>query len=123
MRPLGNATTCLTCKCTCYYGCPSESVSQWMGCIDPHGCCTVCPLKCKWNLHQNLPFESMMKKVRQDLENAREEIGCAICGESGLAMAALDPCGHVPACFECSEPLNKCPLCRSTVTKKLRLYL
>jgi len=47
---------------------------------------------------------------------------CAVCLEEPLEVA-LRPCGHVCVCLECADKLDRCPMCRSVVKRKTRVYL
>ncbi|XP_036418812.1 E3 ubiquitin-protein ligase LRSAM1 [Colossoma macropomum] len=46
---------------------------------------------------------------------------CVVCMEAGCQMVFL-PCGHVCCCQVCSDALHSCPLCRSTISQRIRLY-
>ncbi|XP_042365780.1 E3 ubiquitin-protein ligase LRSAM1 [Plectropomus leopardus] len=46
---------------------------------------------------------------------------CVVCMETGSQIIFL-PCGHVCCCQVCSEALQNCPLCRSTISQRVRLY-
>ncbi|XP_037548432.1 E3 ubiquitin-protein ligase LRSAM1 [Nematolebias whitei] len=47
---------------------------------------------------------------------------CVVCMETETQIIFL-PCGHVCSCQVCSNALQKCPLCRSYITQRIRLYL
>ncbi|KAI4875774.1 hypothetical protein NFI96_024286 [Prochilodus magdalenae] len=46
---------------------------------------------------------------------------CVVCMEAGSQVVFL-PCGHVCCCQVCSDALHSCPLCRSTISQRIRLY-
>ncbi|KAM9338609.1 E3 ubiquitin-protein ligase LRSAM1 [Symphorus nematophorus] len=46
---------------------------------------------------------------------------CVVCMETGSQIIFL-PCGHVCCCGVCSDALQNCPLCRSTIAQRIRLY-
>ncbi|XP_072228108.1 E3 ubiquitin-protein ligase LRSAM1 [Leuresthes tenuis] len=46
---------------------------------------------------------------------------CVVCMETGSQVIFL-PCGHVCCCHICSEALQNCPLCRSSISHRIRLY-
>ncbi|XP_072528535.1 E3 ubiquitin-protein ligase LRSAM1 isoform X2 [Salminus brasiliensis] len=46
---------------------------------------------------------------------------CVVCMEAGSQVVYL-PCGHVCCCLVCSDALHSCPLCRSVITQRIRLY-
>ncbi|KAI4795164.1 hypothetical protein KUCAC02_031599 [Chaenocephalus aceratus] len=46
---------------------------------------------------------------------------CVVCMETGSQVIFL-PCGHVCCCHGCSEAMQNCPLCRSNISQRVRLY-
>uniref|UniRef100_UPI003AAD54BC E3 ubiquitin-protein ligase LRSAM1 isoform X3 n=1 Tax=Centroberyx gerrardi TaxID=166262 RepID=UPI003AAD54BC len=46
---------------------------------------------------------------------------CVVCMETGSQVIFL-PCGHVCCCQICSDALQNCPLCRSNIAQRIRLY-
>uniref|UniRef100_A0A3B5KXD4 RING-type domain-containing protein n=1 Tax=Xiphophorus couchianus TaxID=32473 RepID=A0A3B5KXD4_9TELE len=44
---------------------------------------------------------------------------CVVCMETGVVFL---PCGHVCCCQVCSDALQNCPLCRSNISQRIRLY-
>ncbi|XP_036972970.1 E3 ubiquitin-protein ligase LRSAM1 isoform X2 [Acanthopagrus latus] len=46
---------------------------------------------------------------------------CVVCMETGAQVIFL-PCGHVCCCQVCSDALQNCPLCRSNISQRIRLY-
>ncbi|KAM7393354.1 hypothetical protein PAMA_008151 [Pampus argenteus] len=46
---------------------------------------------------------------------------CVVCMETGAQIIFL-PCGHVCCCQVCSDALQNCPLCRSSISQRIRLY-
>lgn len=46
---------------------------------------------------------------------------CVVCFETGSQVIFL-PCGHVCCCQVCSEALQNCPLCRGTISQRIRLF-
>lgn len=46
---------------------------------------------------------------------------CVVCMETGAQVIFL-PCGHVCCCQVCSDALQNCPLCRSSISQRIRLY-
>lgn len=57
---------------------------------------------------------------KQSRKRGREE-ECAVCW-SRPAQVALDPCGHLCACPTCADKLDRCPICRGSIDKRLRVY-
>ena len=59
-------TNCLTCKRTCHYPCALKDDDQKAGCAAmcrDTGKCRVCPAKCYWNIHKNLPHKYEIERV------------------------------------------------------------
>uniref|UniRef100_A0A8C6KIK0 Leucine rich repeat and sterile alpha motif containing 1 n=1 Tax=Nothobranchius furzeri TaxID=105023 RepID=A0A8C6KIK0_NOTFU len=46
---------------------------------------------------------------------------CVVCMETGPQVIFL-PCGHVCCCQVCSDALQGCPLCRSSIAQRIRLF-
>jgi hypothetical protein len=46
---------------------------------------------------------------------------CTICLVN-RRIIALAPCGHIPSCDSCSRKLETCPLCRTAISFRLRVY-
>uniref|UniRef100_A0A8C1J1F0 Leucine rich repeat and sterile alpha motif containing 1 n=1 Tax=Cyprinus carpio TaxID=7962 RepID=A0A8C1J1F0_CYPCA len=46
---------------------------------------------------------------------------CVVCMEHESQVIFL-PCGHVCCCQTCSDALQSCPMCRGTVSQRVRLY-
>jgi len=62
---------------------------------------------------------------RVSIENEDNEIEieneCVVCLDK-QSDAVFLPCGHVCCCFECSAALKLCPMCRTGITQKIRIY-
>jgi GTP-binding protein EngB required for normal cell division len=56
--PLGtNTTTCRNCNFTCHNGCAYSDDRDKAGCCAKSGgSCTICPNKCHWSNHSNVPY-------------------------------------------------------------------
>ncbi|XP_033844845.1 E3 ubiquitin-protein ligase LRSAM1 [Periophthalmus magnuspinnatus] len=46
---------------------------------------------------------------------------CVVCMETGSQVIFL-PCGHVCCCQVCSDALQNCPMCRATISQRIRLF-
>ncbi|KAF7688727.1 E3 ubiquitin-protein ligase LRSAM1 [Silurus meridionalis] len=46
---------------------------------------------------------------------------CVVCMEDRSLVVFL-PCGHICCCQVCSDALQSCPLCRSCISQRIRLY-
>lgn len=52
-----NTTTCTECDKTCHTSCIfANDADKQRCCVMSSGHCTVCPKKCHWTKHQNLPY-------------------------------------------------------------------
>merc|ERR1712130_150216 len=77
--PLGAnryTTTCTVCDFTCHNPCPYEANGDKSKCkvMDSRGYCTVCPSKCHWTLHKNMPYkvvwsQTNVTRTAQDLRD------------------------------------------------------
>lgn len=47
---------------------------------------------------------------------------CSICMERDKNIL-FEPCHHITSCAECSEKLNECPICRTIIDKKIKVFL
>ena len=47
---------------------------------------------------------------------------CKICVDNKLGVVFL-PCGHFVTCTSCAASLQKCPVCRSTISNLVKTYL
>ena len=58
LKPGIHTTTCLKCSYTCHENCPYADNEQKKNCtsMDSNGYCKVCPGKCHWTNHKNLPY-------------------------------------------------------------------
>ena len=76
--PVGqHTTTCLKCNRTCHEDCKIPDNSDKKRCIamDWNGYCKVCPNKCIWSEHKNLPYLIHLekKKVVKTYEQTKEK--------------------------------------------------
>ena len=65
--PVGqHTTTCLKCNRTCHDNCAIPDDSGKRGCVamDGKGYCMVCPNKCIWSEHKNLPYVIHLEKKK-----------------------------------------------------------
>jgi len=60
--------------------------------------------------------------VEDDVKEEEEiENECVICMDQQSDCVFL-PCGHVCCCFKCSTSLRTCPMCRTVITQKIRIF-
>lgn len=55
-------------------------------------------------------------------EEGSKTSDCSIC-LSTTANVVFVPCGHMCVCSSCSKAVDKCPMCRSTITVKQKVYV
>ena len=46
---------------------------------------------------------------------------CAICMDE-CADTVLYKCGHMACCFDCSQRIQICPICRTVITDRIKVY-
>jgi len=64
------------------------------------------------------PKQEFKQKVKAEGEEPKM---CVICEEAEVDTALLE-CGHMSFCQKCAEPLKECPMCRSAVVRRVRIY-
>ena len=47
---------------------------------------------------------------------------CSICLQNNVSIICI-PCNHVCSCHSCSISLDKCPICRTDIRQKSKIYL
>ncbi|XP_064615418.1 E3 ubiquitin-protein ligase XIAP-like isoform X2 [Liolophura sinensis] len=62
------------------------------------------------------------KSLREKNRELIEQTLCKICLENKMCITFL-PCGHLVSCAECAPALRKCPICRSTIKGRVRVYM
>jgi hypothetical protein len=50
------------------------------------------------------------------------KLECIICFDAD-AQIAFNPCGHLNVCMYCAPSLTQCPICRTEILSKLRVFL
>lgn len=58
-------------------------------------------------------------------EIASDHKECCVCLEplESVIMVALNPCGHTKICKDCAGALSECPICRTKIEGRLRLFV
>jgi len=77
-------------------------------------------------------LEEMLKLTLKKVEEKKQELkvkqiyddqkSCNLCMDKQKNIALM-PCGHVCVCSECCESLIKCPVCRSTIHQKVKVFI
>ena len=78
-------------------------------------------------LHSSTKEAEALRKRLQMLDKARERRSaeikvCLICLDNDLEVI-LEPCFHVVMCYRCSDQLRYCPVCRTTILSKKKVFL
>ena len=47
---------------------------------------------------------------------------CSICCDREFQIVFL-PCQHITSCEQCSKRMKNCPICRSNIDRRLRVYI
>lgn len=80
-------------------------------------------------LNKEINFNRQVIKREKEIERKMEQIlfaknsdsKCSICYQK-LKDSVLRPCNHNVTCFDCAEKLDKCPICRKKIKKKLKIF-
>ena len=70
--------------------------------------------------------EEIQKCLDQEQKDLIENLQCCVCQDQKKTILLL-PCRHLCICQTCSDAtgtskLSKCPVCRSTIVEKLKVY-
>ena len=79
---------------------------------------TVCFTFKRW--HNNLLFHSNNSHIK--VHEIINKDGCSICFEDIKEKYACVPCGHTTTCLNCLKDLTNCPICRTNIESKLKLF-
>ncbi|CAF1184253.1 unnamed protein product [Rotaria sp. Silwood1] len=61
----------------------------------------------------NAPLESSSASNSED--------ACKVCLDAEANCAFIE-CGHIVSCLNCAKLLTRCPICRETIKRTLRIY-
>ncbi|CAF2730480.1 unnamed protein product [Rotaria sp. Silwood2] len=61
----------------------------------------------------NAPLESSSASNSED--------ACKVCLDAEANCAFIE-CGHIVSCLNCAKLLTRCPVCRETIKRTLRVY-
>ncbi|XP_014785152.1 baculoviral IAP repeat-containing protein 7-B isoform X2 [Octopus bimaculoides] len=62
-----------------------------------------------------------IESLRQQLAKLENEVYCKICFENHIEIV-FKPCKHMVCCIECSKSQQHCPICRTEINEKERIY-
>jgi len=70
-----------------------------------------------------LRIQARRVELAAEDHRARARSGeCVVCWDRHRAVA-FAPCGHVACCELCADEMPRCPMCKSTVEQRLRVFL
>ncbi|KAK5642385.1 hypothetical protein RI129_008552 [Pyrocoelia pectoralis] len=61
------------------------------------------------------------QNAASELTISTYENECVICMETDCDIIFV-PCGHLCCCVNCSNPLEDCPMCRTAIERKIKVY-
>ena len=91
-KPSAVTTTCLTCNFTCHPNCAYSNDSDKYHCSAmDDGVCRVCPNKCSWEVHCNLPylFEQYTQSETRTYEDLKKRYESAKTGKEQVTAMKL----------------------------------
>lgn len=76
-------------------------------------------------LYNDLKFQcdSLDEKIKSNTDklNLISNPICVICTENKITLA-FNPCGHLVCCSSCVNKIDKCPICKSKINSKLKIF-
>tara|TARA_B100001964_G_C13776819_1_gene398464 strand:+ start:142 stop:477 length:336 start_codon:yes stop_codon:yes gene_type:complete len=66
-------------------------------------------------------FKKIADTANKNLEDVRLKFQCLVCYDN-LKSVVLEPCLHLVTCRKCSEKLETCPICRSSIETMLLVF-
>ncbi|CAM4602863.1 E3 ubiquitin-protein ligase XIAP [Lepidochelys kempii] len=79
----------------------------------------------KENVQEEVTSERSLPKdlsTEEKLRRLQEEKMCKICMDKDISVVFI-PCGHLVACKECAEAVDKCPVCCMVITKRQKIFM
>jgi len=71
------------------------------------------------NIIGNLHYKRTKMQIEQEKQ---EESLCCVCQENERCIV-FKPCGHICTCVTCCKIIKECPLCRKSISDKMRIFL
>ena len=68
---------------------------------------------------EQLEFERL--ETENNLGNGGGDDSCVVCLVNSKNIVLI-PCGHVCGCRRCLEQVDKCPICRKTIERKIPIF-
>ncbi|GAV04442.1 hypothetical protein RvY_14716-2 [Ramazzottius varieornatus] len=63
-----------------------------------------------------------VESIAKEYERLKTERICKVCLDADSQMV-FQPCGHLVCCVSCSSKMTSCPVCRTTISSRSRIYL
>ncbi|XP_068107282.1 E3 ubiquitin-protein ligase XIAP isoform X2 [Hyperolius riggenbachi] len=60
--------------------------------------------------------------IEEKLRKMEEEKICKVCMDKAMSVVFI-PCGHLVACSDCAELLDKCPICCVIIHKRQKIFM
>ncbi|CAH2315385.1 E3 ubiquitin- ligase XIAP [Pelobates cultripes] len=60
--------------------------------------------------------------IEEKLRQLEEEKICKLCMDKGISIVFI-PCGHLVACVECAEQVDRCPICCMVIQRRQRIFM
>jgi len=101
-----------------------EKLNQYEGDKGALEKCSMGDFKSLENTIHKTERRIMKCKIKRKCDTDKgNDQNCIVCRDNKKDALFL-PCGHVCCCCECGEKLDsKCPLCRSSILKTMKIFL
>ncbi|XP_075040472.1 E3 ubiquitin-protein ligase XIAP isoform X2 [Mixophyes fleayi] len=60
--------------------------------------------------------------IEEKLRKLEEEKICKVCMDKAVSIVFI-PCGHLVACSDCAEVLDKCPICCTIIQRRQKIFM
>lgn len=71
---------------------------------------------------QKIVPEAVKEKNERINQDDHNKLLCNICLDKEKSVL-FQPCGHLTSCYDCSQLLTKCAICRKDISYKINVYL
>ncbi|XP_056015531.1 baculoviral IAP repeat-containing protein 2-like isoform X7 [Ostrea edulis] len=76
---------------------------------------------CAENQH-NVAMSEEIEQMRDEHRKLKDLTVCKVCIESQVSYVFM-PCGHLACCSDCCPAMRTCPVCESTVKRRVKANL
>lgn len=127
-----HTTTCAPCHATCHTNCKIVDDAKKYNCwaMDEHGNCRICPRKCKWSEHNNLPYlinyvtipekrtsEDLKKKYHRAVQQKATSEQMMKCMENSLQEVHVQVYTTIKRAQQCLRRLDEIALKPNPLTQ------